>query len=1179
MEQNTDPNFLSPLPEEEKLPEVNEEGWLKIPGFGKHANPLLTNAAVGYYSKKDNREYKPQEALDAWISDATWAQTNLASAVSRLIEANTDDPEQVSRLKTLHEGFEQLPGVFEKGGRGAVGIAKGLGQAAIDPIGAAVGIFTGGIGRIAAKGVMTTASAAIKTAGEIVANNRTGVAVQGALQTGAGNYLEQEKEIELGIEDTEGNVKKDTNWGEVAANTAAGAGLGVAADLGIKGAIAGGKTVGQKLGIFDPDPVDPKLANQKFKINFEGIEREGMTNGRSKAQIATDEGVPLENITLRTEPIKVQMFDDGLYDIKDNASRVGNIPLWHINSKEDALHVVRETARTIGEGEDVRFGNAKPLEKSPEVVRRHIEDMMGLPDGHLEKDKKFRSYSIAEAESIGAWMKYNLEHTVKVYRMFAANPTDGKLEAAFDSAMTRARLFQELVYDVRAEAGRKLDFMKKMFNSGSILESVEKYKGTVASNYSQEKVFEMAESLGRILDDEMMTQDEKFKTMSKMAMELGGEQKGNLKEGVAQALNNALLVGTRSFVKNFVTIGAFRAVENGLVGPVAWGFNKIEGAARNIIKGIPGSTMEPHNPIYADEVLANIPVIGAAYDAIRLAATGNMDLAGQRLKSAGSNTLERGKDMVGVFAGTKEKKFGKTQGGYEGKKFFESTLPGVNGSPLPNTTAGVAKSIIGYGATLGERLHGSYDEWHQGLAYMNSIRNQAIHMAKKNNMTFREGIDLAERWTQEAPESVKNIAMEAAARVTATDDPGKMAKNFSKFLGSIGSESAGPFIKHVLSPFITTVANLTRMGMEYTPAGVLLNKTHKAIMNSIDPVTGTHDPRARSYAIARMTVGTGLMYTAAKLYEDGKITLPWETNPGVRKTQQATHPPSLSLKIGDKWVDIDWLDPLSQAMTLGVIAKQASDEANDPLSKKSAEQIKVMAIAGIAHAIMNKSIMSNFSKAILAAEDPERFGSNFMNAAATMFVPPFLHQMDTVNDPSIKEVRSMVDAIRNRMGSVPIPFTTKDRSSLVRQLDVWGNDRIEEKPLGIGNEFIDRTFSPFKNKSVSTDPVAIEASKLKLSIKDPPRRVGRLELTPEDVYVLKYYRGKIAHQAIERLMSSSSYTNMPPDLRRNAMSDIVSKSTTVAKELLGKQNPKLREEMEREKLFQKYGIPYGKEED
>ena len=137
----------------------NKDGTVKYTFDNIYEDKALARVAKDYYGNKNDRSYTEKEAIDKFISDRIWKQSNTFSIGKefKYITGTNVGQDQKARLAYLTRTWNELPNFYQEGGRGFIdGLAKNLGVALLDPL----NIIGGGIGGLVGKGVVKKAAGA-----------------------------------------------------------------------------------------------------------------------------------------------------------------------------------------------------------------------------------------------------------------------------------------------------------------------------------------------------------------------------------------------------------------------------------------------------------------------------------------------------------------------------------------------------------------------------------------------------------------------------------------------------------------------------------------------------------------------------------------------------------------------------------------------------------------------------------------------------------------------------------------------------------------------------------------------------------------------------------------------------------------------------------------------------------
>ena len=145
-----DPSINNAIPVQ-----FNSDGSLKYTFDNIYENRQLSAVAKDYYRNRDDVNLTDKEAVNKFISDRTWKQSNTFAMGKEFtyITGNNVGEDQKARLSYLTRYWDELPNFYEEGGRGASGFFANLGVAVLDPL----NIIGAGVGGQVAKGVLKKA--------------------------------------------------------------------------------------------------------------------------------------------------------------------------------------------------------------------------------------------------------------------------------------------------------------------------------------------------------------------------------------------------------------------------------------------------------------------------------------------------------------------------------------------------------------------------------------------------------------------------------------------------------------------------------------------------------------------------------------------------------------------------------------------------------------------------------------------------------------------------------------------------------------------------------------------------------------------------------------------------------------------------------------------------------------
>lgn len=143
---------------------------------------------------------------------------------------------------------------------------------------------------------------------------------------------------------------------------------------------------------------------------------------------------------------------------------------------------------------------------------------------------------------------------------------------------------------------------------------------------------------------------------------------------------------------------------------------------------------------------------------------------------------------------------------------------------------------------------------------------------------------------------------------------------------------------------------------------------------------------------------------------------------------------------------------------------------------KEVEDVVVAAIGAMANQITTPSFMSGLSEMVNFQSDPTRNAGNYAERVAGTLVPNAVAEIARAQDPTIREVQGMLDAIKAKT-----PGLSK---TLPPNTDRWGKDLTRESGLGKVYD----TLSPFASTLTKPEPIDRELAALEYPLAKPQKK-------------------------------------------------------------------------------------------
>ena len=274
------------------------------------------------------------------------------------------------------------------------------------------------------------------------------------------------------------------------------------------------------------------------------------------------------------------------------------------------------------------------------------------------------------------------------------------------------------------------------------------------------------------------------------------------------------------------------------------------------------------------------------------------------------------------------------------------------------------------------------DLFFRTVAYRMRVQGMATRIAVNSSDNPAEFAKIYKRLLNDPPDEIQLQANKLAQEVTFTkplqtisyDNQGKRVMVANVFGGNIlgpATESIDnlPFGR-VIAPFMKVNVNLIDYQLKRTPGFSMLSSEYRRDMK------GLNGGPAKEMAIARTLFGGMLMSIGGALNYNGQLTGAGPKNFQTRKalqTGRADWQPN-SLKIGDKFVSLDRLDPFASIMLMGADIADFVGYLSDPEVKDKGDVQSLILTAGalIADNFTPEFLMDNMVNFLSLVNQPTR---------------------------------------------------------------------------------------------------------------------------------------------------------------------------------------------------------------
>jgi len=317
-------------------------------------------------------------------------------------------------------------------------------------------------------------------------------------------------------------------------------------------------------------------------------------------------------------------------------------------------------------------------------------------------------------------------------------------------------------------------------------------------------------------------------------------------------------------------------------------------------------------------------------------------------------------------------------------------------------------------------------------------------------------------------------------------------------------------------PFIRTPINIAKELARLSPFAPVVGEWRAAIAKG-----GVE----RDRALAELALGTGIMALAAGWAFEGNLSGSNAPDPGKVRGKVGVWQPG-SILIGDTWYEIQRIQPM------GTLLVMAADMANvwDHMNDEEKDKVPKMLALAFSNAVTNQTFLQGITNVVNAMSDPTRFFPRWSQQMAGSVVPNIVAQPTAMADPTVREVNSMLDAIKARVPGL--------REQLLPKRDWLGQPIPTKERLGV--------VLPIREQKISEDKVRLEAARLDISMAAAPKKLhigkgtgklGDVELTPEETDKFEQAGGKMAHQILTQIVNAPNWDGTPDMIKRRVFNN------------------------------------------
>jgi len=332
--------------------------------------------------------------------------------------------------------------------------------------------------------------------------------------------------------------------------------------------------------------------------------------------------------------------------------------------------------------------------------------------------------------------------------------------------------------------------------------------------------------------------------------------------------------------------------------------------------------------------------------------------------------------------------------------------------------------------------------------------------------------------------------------------------------------------KTLIAPFVKVPSKVLSTAVDYSPVGAVQAVVKKVGGSKNYSVGQFETDLAKSGLGSTAFVGLGYALSSAGLLTGG---YPEEQKERDRWKAEGIEPNSV--KIGDKYVSLNYLGPAAILMGMGAGVQKRQEKGQDPFT------ISVGAVGDTFNAFFEQSYVQGLNNAINAVKDSQRYGESFANSLARGLVPNILRQTAVATDDKQRQVDNPLEAITSG-----IPGLSK---TLDAKVDVYGREIENKQTLPLGQMWDALKISNSRETNDVIDEVSrlhsVDPSNKDLQVTPPQAQSSvsvngvNVKLTDNQKSQLQKDIGAAALEGMQQVINSSQYQSLSDEEKASAL--------------------------------------------
>jgi hypothetical protein len=321
---------------------------------------------------------------------------------------------------------------------------------------------------------------------------------------------------------------------------------------------------------------------------------------------------------------------------------------------------------------------------------------------------------------------------------------------------------------------------------------------------------------------------------------------------------------------------------------------------------------------------------------------------------------------------------------------------------------------------------------------------------------------------------------------------------------------AAKAVSDFVMPFVRTPSAIATRLIERTPIG-LAKETVNQIVNV--KAGKPFDQRAMAQSIGNGSFGAVAIGAGMALASNDLMTFGYPQDEKERKLWDSEGKQPYSVRVGDRWYSLNYLQPFGTLLAIGGQAKQDMDDG------LSAGEASTKALSTAAQSIQEQSFLKGINGVLSAIQDPQREARSWMEQTFSSVTPNFVRAATRAADPVQRKATSIPESIKLGIPGLRDDVPTKN--------DIFG------EPLPAKDNFLNQYVNPLRPSKVRGDDTTAELRRLFetdngiLPSEANKNAFGKdVNLDKKQVLDLNQTTGKAMKPVYEEVMKSDQYKNL-----------------------------------------------------